>query len=117
MAKDSPNRTVEMKPGITRRQFIKTASAVTAALAINGPSLSGLASKTGPKKDLPIVVIDTEADPVCARAVLDAGCAAYVVAATAPDDLLLAAREAMQGRTFVPSSISSTAQFTSGRKT
>jgi len=56
---------------------------------------------------LRIVVVDTETDPVCARVVLDAGCAAYVVAATAPDDLLHAAREAMQGRTYVSSSISS----------
>lgn len=37
-----------MKTGITRRQFIKTASAAIAVLAIDGTSLAALASKTGP---------------------------------------------------------------------
>ena len=56
--------------------------------------------------ELRVVVVGLEADPVVARAILDGGAAAYVVAATAADELLPAVREAMRGRTFVSDSIS-----------
>lgn len=44
--------------GLSRRDFLKLAAATTAVLAVDFTEVEGLAAKSGPKEEMPVVVID-----------------------------------------------------------
>ncbi len=89
----------------------KTLNPDMVLLDISMPLLNGIEAAVRLSKELPhirIVVVSMHTDPDYVRAAFDSGASAYVLKRSAADELKIAIREVMSGKTYISPGIATT---------